>query len=156
MFSSIVRSSGGRSILVKAGQLTKQQTRSVVSVKKALVKAGETEEPEDVPALSKRMEAMTEKDGMMVYDSGKDLPAPVMPENMAEVSALDPAYKTSVQMPDGRERMVVIKQLRARPNQNPLNPERYWKISFNYFKRNIVSVLDELSPCSFVTFSLYK
>ena len=131
MISSIVRPSVGRSLLTKAVQRSQKQTRSVVSVKKALVKAGETEEPEDVPALSKRMEAMTEKDGMMVYDCGEDLPAPVLPENKAEVSALDASYKTSVHMPDGRERMVVIKQMRARPNQNPLNPEKYWKISFD-------------------------
>ena len=126
MISSLVRP--GRS-LVKAVQ--RQQTRSVVSVKSALIKAGETEEPEDVPALAKQMESMTEKDKLMVFDSGEDLPAPVLPDNKAEVSALDPSYKTSVHMPDGRERMVVIKQLRARPNQNPLNPEKYWKISFD-------------------------
>jgi len=134
MFSSLARPSVGRSLLAKVAQrsqLQQTQTRSVVSVKKALVKAGETEEPEDVPALSKRMEAMTEKDGMMVFDSGTDVPAPVLPDNKSEVSALDPSYKNSVYMPDGRERMVVIKQLRARPNQNPLNPEKYWKISFD-------------------------
>ena len=90
-----------------------------------MVKAGETDEPEDIPALDKRMEAMSEKDKMMVFDSGTNLPDPVLPENKAEVSALDPAYKTSVRMPDGRERLVVIKPLRARPNQNPLNPEKY-------------------------------
>jgi len=44
---------------------------------------------------------------------------------------LDPAHLTSTRMPDGRERMVVIKQMRARPNQSPLNPEKIWKISFN-------------------------
>jgi len=140
MLSSIVRPSVGRSLFTKVGRsgfiITQQQyqqqaRRSVVSVKKALVKAGETEEPEDVPALDKRMEAMREKDGMMIYDSGTNLPDPILPENKAEVSALDPSYKTSVRMPDGRERMVVIKQLRARPNQNPLNPEKYWKISFD-------------------------
>mmetsp|Transcript_18049 Transcript_18049/g.41277 ORF Transcript_18049/g.41277 Transcript_18049/m.41277 type:complete len:262 (-) Transcript_18049:282-1067(-) len=129
MFSSIARPSVGRSLLTRVSR--QQQTRGVVSVKKALVKAGETEEPEDIPALSKRMEAMSEKDSVMVFDSGTDLPAPVLPENKAEVAALDASYKTSVKMPDGRERMVVIKQLRARPNQNPLNPEKYWKISFD-------------------------
>mmetsp|Transcript_20144 Transcript_20144/g.41771 ORF Transcript_20144/g.41771 Transcript_20144/m.41771 type:complete len:262 (-) Transcript_20144:200-985(-) len=129
MFSSIARPSVGRSLLTRVSR--QQQTRGVVSVKKALVKAGETEEPEDIPALSKRMETMSEKDSVMVFDSGTDLPAPVLPENKAEVAALDASYKTSVKMPDGRERMVVIKQLRARPNQNPLNPEKYWKISFD-------------------------
>jgi ETC complex I subunit conserved region len=127
---AVARSLGGgrgKSLL-----LTSQQPhRNMVTVKKALVKAGETDEPEDVPALEKRMEHMAEKDPMMVFDSGTHLPDPLMPENMAEVSALDPAYKTSVRMPDGRERMVVIKQQRARPNQSPLNPEKYWKISFN-------------------------
>mmetsp|Transcript_43898 Transcript_43898/g.106449 ORF Transcript_43898/g.106449 Transcript_43898/m.106449 type:complete len:273 (+) Transcript_43898:212-1030(+) len=107
-----------------------QQRTMVVPVKKALIKAGETDEPDDVPALEKRMEDMAEKDPVMVFDSGSYLPDPVLPENPGEISALDPAYKTSVQMPDGRTRMVVIKQQRARPNQSPLNPEKYWKISF--------------------------
>ncbi|KAG7338296.1 ETC complex I subunit [Nitzschia inconspicua] len=138
MLSSI-RPIAARCLVVGKGKPTslcsqqnqQQFQRTMVTVKKALVKAGETEEPEDVPALEKRMEQMAEKDPMMVFDSGTNLPDPVMPENMAEVSALDPAYKTSVRMPDGRERMVVIKQQRARPNQSPLNPEKYWKISFN-------------------------
>jgi hypothetical protein len=103
----------------------------VISVKKALIKAGETPEPEDVPAVERRMEQMAEKDPYMVYDSGIDLPDPVLPENPAEVTALDPAHLRSKIMPDGRERMVVIKQLRAKPNQSPLNPEKIWKISFN-------------------------
>ncbi len=127
MFSAIVRP--GRGLVTKAVQ--RSQTRSVVSVKKGLIKAEEIEEPEDVPALAKQMESMTEKDGMMIFDSGEDLPAPLLPEDKSEVSALDASYKNSVHMPDGRERMVVIKQLRARPNQNPLNPEKYWKISFD-------------------------
>ena len=110
---------------------THSNIRTMVTVKKALEKAGETDEPEEVPALEKRMETMAEKDPLMIFDSGSHLPDPVMLENMAEVSALDPAYKTSVRMPDGRERLVVIKQQRARPNQSPLNPEKYWKISFN-------------------------
>lgn len=127
----VVRSLCKVQCMRSAEATTSLAARSMVTVKKALVKAGETEEPEDVPALQKRMESMAEKDPMMVFDSGTHLPDPVLPENMAEVSALDPAYKTSVRMPDGRERMVVIKQQRARPNQSPLNPEKYWKISFN-------------------------
>lgn len=103
----------------------------VLPVKKALIKAGETEEPEDVPALEKQMEDMFEKDPSMVFDSGTNLPDPVLPDNPAEITALDPAHLRSTQMPDGRVRMVVIKQMRARPNQSPLNPEKIWKISFN-------------------------
>jgi ETC complex I subunit conserved region len=102
----------------------------VLPIKKALVKAGETD-AEDVPALEKRMEEMAEKDSAMVFDSGVNLPDPMLPDNPAEVTALDPAHLRSQRMPDGRERMVVIKQMRARPNQSPLNPEQIWKISFN-------------------------
>ena len=102
----------------------------VVPIKKALIKAGETEE-EEVPALQKRMEEMADKDPVMVFDSGTNLPDPVLPENPSEVTALDPAHLRSTRMPDGRERMVVIKQMRARPNQSPLNPEKIWKISFD-------------------------
>jgi hypothetical protein len=103
----------------------------VIPIKRALIKAGETEEAEDVPALEKRMEEMLEKDPTMVFDSGTNLPDPVLPENPAEVTALDPAHLTSQQMPDGRTRLVTIKQLRARPNQSPLNPEKIWQINFN-------------------------
>ena len=103
----------------------------VIPVKKALIKAGETEEPEDVPDVVRTMEEMAEKDTFMVYDSHVNLPDPVLPDDPAEVTALDPAHLRSNYMPDGRERMVVIKQLRARPNQSPLNPEKIWKISFS-------------------------
>jgi hypothetical protein len=103
----------------------------VIPVKKALIKAGETEEPEDFPAVQKILDKMSEKDPMMIYESGLTLPDPVLPENPAEVTALDPAHLRSTFMPDGRERMVIIKQLRARPNQSPLNPEKIWKISFD-------------------------
>lgn len=103
----------------------------VIPIKKALIKAGETEEPEDVPALEKRMQEMAEEDPLMVFGSGENLPDPVLPDNPAEVTALDPAHLVSTRMPDGRQRMVVIKQMRARPNQSPLNPEKIWKISFN-------------------------
>jgi hypothetical protein len=102
----------------------------VLPIKKALVKAGETE-AEEVPALEKRMEEMAEKDPLMVFDSGTNLPSPILPEDPSEVTALDPAHLTSTRMPDGRQRMVVIKQMRARPNQSPLNQEKVWKISFN-------------------------
>jgi hypothetical protein len=103
----------------------------VIPVKRALIKAGETEEPEDFPAVQRRLEAMAEKDHSMIFDSGMVLADPILPENPAEVTALDPAHKVSQRMPDGRERMVVIKQLRAKPNQSPLNPESVWKISFD-------------------------
>lgn len=107
------------------------QRSMVIGVKKALIKAGETEAPEDIPALQKRMEEMAEKDHAMVYDSGNVLPDPVLPENPSEVTALDPAHLRSTRMPDGRIRMVTIKQMRARPNQSPLNPEQIWMINFN-------------------------
>ena len=54
----------------------------VIPIKKALVKAGETE-AEDVPALEKRMEEMAEKDPLMVFDSGTNLPNPILPEDPA-------------------------------------------------------------------------
>mmetsp|Transcript_1916 Transcript_1916/g.4721 ORF Transcript_1916/g.4721 Transcript_1916/m.4721 type:complete len:260 (-) Transcript_1916:302-1081(-) len=105
--------------------------RSVVTVKKGLIKAGEVDAPEDVPAVEVKMEKMAEKDATMVYESGAVVLDPVLPENPAEVSELDPAHRRSQKMPDGRTRMVTIKQLRARPNQSPLNAEKVWKISFN-------------------------
>ena len=116
-------------VLARSSALEQRRTM-VIPVKKALIKAGETEEGDDVLPVEKRMEQMAEKDYAMVYESGIHLPDPVLPENPAEVTALDPAHKRSQVMPDGRTRMVTIKQLRARPNQSPLNPEKVWKISF--------------------------
>eukprot|EP00980_Cylindrotheca_fusiformis_P000376 scaffold91_cov127-Cylindrotheca_fusiformis.AAC.36 len=116
--------------LARLSVAEKGRRTMVIPVKKALVKAGETE-AEELPALEKRMEDMAEKDPLMVFDSGANLPAPVLPEDPAEITALDHAHLASKYMPDGRERMVVIKQMRARPNQSPLNPEKIWKISFN-------------------------
>jgi hypothetical protein len=127
---SIVRPSATRALARTAGVADGRRSMAI-AIKKALIKAGETEEPEDMPALEKQMESMSEKDTSMVFDSGIQLADPILPENPAEVTALDPAHLRSTRMPDGRERMVVIKQMRARPNQAPLNPEKVWKISFD-------------------------
>jgi hypothetical protein len=117
-------------VLARATPATGRRSM-VLPIKKALIKAEEIDAPEDVPALEKRMDEMMEKDPTMVFDSGLALPDPVLPDNPAEVTALDPAHLRSTQMPDGRERMVVIKQNRAKPNQTPLNAESIWKIDFN-------------------------
>ena len=55
--------------LTRAPTLLESRRTMVIPIKKALVKAGETE-AEDVPALEKRMEEMAEKDPLMVFDSG--------------------------------------------------------------------------------------
>mmetsp|Transcript_87980 Transcript_87980/g.131871 ORF Transcript_87980/g.131871 Transcript_87980/m.131871 type:complete len:262 (-) Transcript_87980:102-887(-) len=127
---SIARPSATRALARTVAAANGRRTM-VIGVKKALIKAGETEEPEDVPALEKQMETMSEKDPLMVFDSGTQLADPILPENPAEVTALDIAHKVSTRLPDGRERMVVIRQMRARPNQSPLNPEKVWKIHFD-------------------------
>lgn len=65
----------------------------VLPVKKALIKAGATEEPEDVPALEKKMEDMYEKDSLMVFDSGTNLPDPVLPYLSNGITRpLNPSY----------------------------------------------------------------
>ena len=129
---SIIRPSAARAVVARSSAVVSISRRGmVIPIKKALIKAGETEEGDDVPALEKQMENMAEKDAAMVFDSGYQLADPILPEDPAEVTALDPAHLKSTRMPDGRTRMVVIKQMRARPNQSPLNPEKVWKISFS-------------------------
>jgi hypothetical protein len=73
---------------------------------------------------------MTKVDKNMIFGDTTDLPAPVLPENPAEISALDPAQGRHSVLPDGRRRMVHIRQGFASPMQSPKNKENTWVISF--------------------------
>lgn len=73
---------------------------------------------------------MTKADPWMVYGSVEDDPDPVLPENVAEISALDPAQRVDSVMPTGEKRIVHIKQDEWKPGQNPMGCEKRWMISF--------------------------
>ena len=84
------------------------------------------------PAAEKR-ETMRKFDRHMVWGTtGEDyMPAPVLPENAAEIAMLDPIQDLapSTRM-DGQDRCVVIRQQKKSARQAPLNPEASWKIFF--------------------------
>lgn len=96
--------------------------------------AGDKGEDEDAisPAAESR-EKMTKFDRHMVWgNTDKEFyPAPVLPENPAEIADLDPVqtHAPSLKM-DGTERTVVIRQQKKSMRQAPLNPEASWKIFF--------------------------
>jgi ETC complex I subunit conserved region len=58
------------------------------------------------------------------------LPAPVLPENPAEIAVLDPVDQGHRTMMSGRQRTVVIRQEKKSMRQAPLNPESSWRIYF--------------------------
>jgi len=77
-------------------------------------------------------EKVTAIDPHAVYAVSTPLPDPVLPENKAEVAALDPAHTNQIPLnPDGSEKWVVIRQEQAKwPGQAPLSKEAEWIISF--------------------------
>ena len=77
-------------------------------------------------------EKVTAIDPQAVYAVTTPLPDPVLPDNKAEVAALDPAHTNQIPLnPDGTEKWVVIRQEQAKwPGQSPLGKESDWVISF--------------------------
>lgn len=82
--------------------------------------------------IQKYREEVYAIDPHAVYAVTTPLPDPVLPDNKAEVAALDPSYKNQIPLnPDGSEKVVVIKQEQSKwPVQSPLNKESAWVISF--------------------------
>ena len=76
------------------------------------------------------MEAMTKLDPYMVWGSLTKDPDPVLPDNPAEISALDPAGRRDNIMHDGTQRTVMIRQLVKNVSQSPNQHEATWTISF--------------------------
>ena len=77
-----------------------------------------------------KLEKMKQVDKNMIFGKTEDLPAPVLPENPAEISALDPAQRRHSILPDGTRRIVHIRQGRSSTMQSPKNKELIWTISF--------------------------
>lgn len=91
------------------------------------------DDDEDGPRFSPvqvKASEMKKADPYMVFGDTEDLPAPVLPENPAEISALDPAQARHYNLPDGTSRIVTIRQGFASPMQSPRNKENDWCISF--------------------------
>ena len=82
--------------------------------------------------IQKYREELHAIDPHAVYAVTTPLPDPMLPENKAEVAALDPAYRNQIPLnPDGTEKWVVIRQVQSKyPVQAPLDKEKNWIISF--------------------------
>lgn len=91
--------------------------------------ANEEDSPRYSPAELKAAE-MKQVDKFMIFGETTDFPAPILPDNPAEVSALDPAQGRHSVQPDGQKRLVHIRQGFSSPMQSPNNPENHWVISF--------------------------
>ena len=82
--------------------------------------------------IQKYREEVTAIDPHAVFAVTTPLPDPELPENKAEVAALDAAHMNTIPLNiDGSEKMVVIRQEQAKwPGQAPLGKESKWLISF--------------------------
>mmetsp|Transcript_28870 Transcript_28870/g.62757 ORF Transcript_28870/g.62757 Transcript_28870/m.62757 type:complete len:278 (+) Transcript_28870:52-885(+) len=76
-------------------------------------------------------ESLSKIDPQTVWETMVPLPDPPLPENPAEIAALDPAHtNTDPLHADGSKRVVHIRQEQARVSQNPTTSEQQWIISF--------------------------
>lgn len=82
--------------------------------------------------IQKYREELHALDPHAVFAVTTPIPDPVLPENKAEISALDPSHTYQVPLnPDGSLKWVTIKQEQAKwPGQAPLSKETKWVISF--------------------------
>lgn len=82
--------------------------------------------------ITKYRDEVAAIDPHAVFAVSTPLPDPVLPENKAEVAALDPAHMNQIPLNiDGSEKWVTIKQEQAKwPCQAPLSKEEAWVISF--------------------------
>lgn len=119
-----------RSSLARTLRATATRSSSVVRGLSTPAKKDETPEGTVSPVTEKR-HAMSNFDRHMVWGTeGEFMPAPVLPENPAEVAILDPVDQGHRRRMDGATRTVVIRQQKKSMRQAPLNPEASWRIFF--------------------------
>jgi hypothetical protein len=96
------------------------------------VTPGKEEEDEDsLSPVQEKLREMEKFDRHMVWgQTGEHLPAPVLPDDPAEIALLDPADVRHRTHMDGTARTVIIRQQKKSTRQAPLNPEMSWKIYF--------------------------
>lgn len=91
------------------------------------------EEEEDEDALSpieQKKQDLQKASKHLLWESPEALPAPYLPEDVTELTAIDSADQHVRTQADGSDRMVIIRQDQANVKQSPLNPEKMWRISF--------------------------
>lgn len=123
-----IRSTALRSVLTRTNAPT--FIRTFAAAKPAPTVADDDEDSPRFSPVEVKAGEMKKVDPYMVFGDTEDLPAPVLPDNPAEISALDPAQKRHYNLPDGTERLVHIRQGFSSPMQSPRNKENYWVVSF--------------------------
>uniref|UniRef100_A0A7S1D319 NADH dehydrogenase [ubiquinone] iron-sulfur protein 4, mitochondrial n=1 Tax=Cyclophora tenuis TaxID=216820 RepID=A0A7S1D319_CYCTE len=113
-----------------AAQRFLSSTESAVAIANAELEDGRSQLEAEKSAVQRKVEAMTKADPNMVFGSTEEDPDPELPENPAEITALDPAHLRDAIMPDGTQRLVHIQQRAYRVSQNPMDSEQTWYISF--------------------------
>jgi len=96
---------------------------------KDVVEQGEEEE-DAVTIVQRRRDDLSREGTHLVWKSPEQLPAAPLPDNPAELVALDPAASVANSRSDGSERIVMIRQDKANVKQSPLNDEKKWRIAF--------------------------
>ena len=114
-----------QALAFRGGWISKQAFSS-----KDVVEQGEEEEMDAVTIVQQRRDELTKRGKHLVWESPEQLPAAPLPENPAELVALDPVDLSSRVKSDGETRTVMIRQDKANVKQSPLNEEKKWRISF--------------------------
>lgn len=100
---------------------------------KAVEKKDDADAEKDENAISEvieQKEKLQKKSNNLLWESPEAIPAPYMPEDVTELTAIDPADLHVRTASDGTERFVVIRQDKANVKQSPLNEEKRWRIQF--------------------------
>lgn len=97
----------------------------------SVAKPGGDEDDEDaLSVVEQRKEELQKRGKHLIWESPEAVPAPYLPENLNELTSLDPADLHTRKKADGSDRFVIIRQNRANVKQSPLDPEKRWKIAF--------------------------
>lgn len=89
----------------------------------------------EISPITERRDLLRKMDRHLIYynESAEKqfLPAPTLPENIKELTALDSSDVAFHNIKeDGSKRMVYIRQMEKNSKQSPLNPESCWRIYF--------------------------
>jgi len=106
-----------------------EEDTAIMVREKAKLDAEDKVDSEKSPA-QREMEKMTKMDPDMVFGTTVAEPDPVMPDNPAEIAALDPAAYRDITSADGSKRIVHIRQNQSKVTQGPESSEKTWVISF--------------------------
>ena len=113
---------------------TKAATPAPVPPPKAAPAKAAPPEDTGLSPVAEERQALTKIDRHLVFRNAeaeeKYLPAPILPENVSEISLLDQSdFRHRTKM-DGSPRTVIIRQEKKSARQAPLNPESSWRIFF--------------------------